>query len=185
MAWLTPHSTDTSLTVRENIDETGRSRDWATVKKRVLTECHVSTVNAYKSNLKQCPKRLCLFTVSSVNMAGEATDKILMTSVISVCLFVCHALCYQPQFTPISLVTNQTPSPKLEVHLWKKWSRHTTTDELGQTLTRLLSSHQAKCCVTIHLQFNLLNSRLCANYTICSGRTSSPSSVLERIWMWQ
>lgn len=52
----------------------------------MLTECHVSTVAEYKSNLKKSPKRLCMFTVSSVNRAGEATDKTLMTSVIMLCV---------------------------------------------------------------------------------------------------
>lgn len=83
--WYDWHSTDASLTFRENIDETCRSTDWATVKKWVLTEYHISSVaeTEYKP-IVQSPSGLCLFTVCPVNRVGEATDKILMTSVISV-----------------------------------------------------------------------------------------------------
>lgn len=107
--------------------------------------------------------------------------------------------CYQPQFTPISLVTNPTPSHRARGSTTEKWSRHTTTDKLGQTVTRVLSSCQAKCffsyiwlwqawgkSVIIQQQWKNICHFIC--WTLGRAPTKQslcPNSDLERIWMKQ
>lgn len=126
------------LTLGENrgdTDETGRSRDGGTTE-RVLTEYNKSfplqqKLKKHSSlNVSVSPKRVCVFTVMAELCKQKGRSNRQNPDDLSyICLsffFMCHALRYQPQSTPISLVTNPTP-PQIGGAAVERWSRQTRT----------------------------------------------------------